>query len=165
MWLFNNRERLLDYAEREGKINAEFHIRCTNDLFRSASSLLLVLLSGAGGGIALFMSLHHQQVDTALLYALVAASVYLFLVCGVLSNRCLMAKDIYPPANEPGNILHDKVTRLGVHRIREFNLEHLQSGITFNIKRNERTGEWLNKMQIASCLTPLVFFVTWILSS
>lgn len=163
MW-FWEKKRLLDYVEREGRVNAEFHIKCADDLFRSANILLAVLLSGAGGASALFVSLLSDDAIFWLQCATAASSVYLFVLSGLLVTLCISPREIYAPANEPGNIYDKAIRRYGIDKIREFNIRRRQDAIDKNIMRNDITATWLNRVQTSACVTPVVFIFSGVLA-
>src|SRR5687768_3265075 len=80
----NERKRLIEYAEQEAKILAAFQIDCRVALEKSRDSLLNILLGGAGGGLALAISLYEKEAASWLIIGTFVTSVYLFLLSALM---------------------------------------------------------------------------------
>ncbi|MBL3588997.1 MAG: hypothetical protein JMN24_04270 [gamma proteobacterium endosymbiont of Lamellibrachia anaximandri] len=52
---------LIQYIEAETKATANFHIDCAETLMRESNTLLMLLLGGAGGALALFVGLNEKS--------------------------------------------------------------------------------------------------------
>lgn len=154
---WNSKRKLVEYAEQEAKINAQYQIDCADSLQRSSSTLFTLLLSGAGGGLALSVSLFGNHSPQWLWLSVAAVSVYLFAIAGMLAYFCLQAQDLYPPANEPLNLYNDKNLLLGFYETRESELSSRQRCIDRNIERNNNVAYWLNEASLYATLTSLAF--------
>ncbi len=69
---------LIQYIETETKATADFHIDCAETLMRESNTLLTLLLGGAGGTLALFVSLNEKAAAMWLQTGTMATSCYLF---------------------------------------------------------------------------------------
>ena len=156
---WNKDKELIEYAEQEAKINARFQIDCADSLQKSSGALFSILLSGAGGGLALAVSLFEDDVDVWLWLPVAVVSVYLFGISALIVKYCLQAQDLYPPANEPGNIFNDKNLEMGLLMVRREELASRQRVIDKNIIRNGNVAYWFNLASTLSTLTPLVFIL------
>jgi hypothetical protein len=155
--LFMSREKeLIDYVEQEAKIAESFAIAGCDDIQRQGSSLLSILLSGAGGGLALAISLQNQNADSWLYYGSYAVSFYLFAVSGFLTLTCLWSGEIDPPANEPNNLYKPHLSLL---RIRRAEIKNRNERILFNKTRNITDARRLNQARIMSACTPIIFIL------
>lgn len=161
MAMFWNKDKeLVKFAEREAKIAEHFAIECIDELIRQSSHLLSVLLSGAGGGLALAVSLMNQGADEWLVFATAVVSVYLFLICAMIVLMCLWSDDVYPPANSPKNLYQEGVS---VYQIRKEELFNRQMYIEKNAGRAHNMAYWLNLARSGAVLTPVVFALSaWI---
>jgi len=153
----------LDYIESEARANAAFHIAGAEVLQKESNTLLNVLLAAQGGGIGLLAAL--LQRETLLVWqmgALLAGVAYLFVVSLVVVMRCLWARDLYPPANEPGNMQVDGVGLLD--DLRRAQLKTAQDMIDLNRRRNESVAWWLNRSRLAAAaVVPVVMGVAFVL--
>lgn len=154
MWFLSEKEKLLDYAEREGKAAMAFDIACTDALERAGNTLLNILLAGAGGALALAVTFYQSSADQWVIAGMGAVSVYLFALSALLVWGCLWARDICPPANEPQNLFNSETKRRRYFDIRRENIESLQRRIDWNTSRNDLTGMWLNRVRFLVALTP-----------
>jgi len=162
---WNSKRKLIEYAEQEAKINAQYQIDCADSLQRSSGALFTILLTGAGGGLALSVSLFENGSVQWLWLSVAAVSVYLFAVAGVIAYFCLQAQDMYPPANEPLNIFNDKNLQRGFSETRESELASRQRCIDRNIARNNSVAYWFNKASIFVTMTPVFFMFVAFFSS
>jgi len=148
-------KELLDYIENEARVNAAFHIANADSLTKESNTLLNLLLAGAGGALALLVSLLQKTTPapTWQLWAVGAAAVYLFALAGLVVRKCLWVQDIWPPANDPRNF---PLTGYSLDQIRQFDLENKQRCCDSNRLRNEGVGIWLNRCRSLAAATPLV---------
>lgn len=153
----SSKQKLMDYANEEAMINAQFQIECADSLQKSSGSLFTVLLSGAGGGLALSVSLFQAEAAIWLWFGVAAVSVYLFGIAAIIAYYCLQAQDLYPPANEPGNIYKAENLQRGLDATLEALLASKQRCIDWNIERNARIALWFNRASLLATGTPLVF--------
>lgn len=155
-------KELVEYAEQEAKILAAFQIDCADALERSGTTLLNILLGGAGGGLALAVSLNDKDVAGWLVIGIFIISVYLFFLCGLLIWGCLWSRYIYPPANEPKNIFNDNTDQLCVANVKMHNLKSRQFCIKQNRDRNNLVGMWLNRVRIMAAGTPFLLLISFL---
>lgn len=146
---------LLDFIETEARSNAAFHITNADSLQKESNTLLNLLLAGAGGALALATGLLQKTgpVPAWEVWGATAASIYLFILSGLVVWRCLWVQAIWPPANEPKNF---PLTGFSVDDLREADLKNKQTCCDHNRARNEKIGNWLNKCRALSAATPLV---------
>ncbi|MBK7492711.1 MAG: hypothetical protein IPI17_12585 [Nitrosomonas sp.] len=160
--MFWKNKELIEFAEKEAAINAAFRIECTDALEKSSTTLLNILLGGAGGSLALAISLYDKNAETWLLLGTFGTSGYLFLLCGLLVWWCLWVQDIYPPANDPQNIYNEDCKKISFMKFLEFDLMNKQYCIDANRKRNAITGANLNKIRALASLTPVIIIACFI---
>jgi hypothetical protein len=144
----------LDFFEAEAKENAAFHIACAETLMREANTFLNLLLAGAGGALALMVTLAEKLAPTWQIFGTAATSAYLFLLAGLLLLKCLRVRPIYPPANEPKNLMQDGFS---LEQIRRAEMKARQTCIDINRIRNDAVGLWLNRCRGMTAATPLIF--------
>ena len=144
----------LDFIEAEAKANVAFHLACAEALAKESNILLTVLLTGAGASLGYVINLVEKDAPQWLLYGLGAVSVYLFTIAALTTWKCLWARLIYPPANEPKNLCQDD---LDADTIRRGELKNRQTCIDMNKDRNEGVGSWLNWCRLLAAATPIVF--------
>lgn len=144
----------LDFFEAEAKENAAFHITCAETLMREANTFLNLLLAGAGGALALMVTLAEKLAPTWQTFGTAAISVYLFLLVGLLLLKCLRVRPIYPPANEPKNLMQEDFS---IEQIRKAEMKARQFCIDANRHRNDEVGLWLNRCRGMTAATPLIF--------
>jgi hypothetical protein len=153
---------LLDYIEKEAKENAAFHLSNADALLKESNTLLNLLLAGAGGALGLMIALAQKIAPTWQLAGVCSVSLYLFAIAGLLLFKCLWVKPIYPPSNEPVNLMQDG---FDVLEIRKAELNNKQGCITLNRERNDHVGYWLNRCRAMAACVPLVFLAAaWVVA-
>ena len=143
----------LDFFEASAKANAAFQIASAEYLTKEANATLLLLLSGGAGSLAYAVSLF----DKGVLWAaagMAACCLYLFVLAAVLVFGCLLLRDLYPPANEPGILMAVDWT---LDEMRRAELESQQRCIEKNRQRNTLIATWLQRVRVAIPLVVLVF--------
>lgn len=158
---WNEDKELIEYAEQEAKMLAAFQIECAEALERSATTLLNILLGGAGGGLALAISLYGKGGLEWLVAGTFLTSFYLFCLCALLTFRCLWSRDIRPLGNQPGNIYNDHYKGIDITLFKSINLGTRQDCIDENRLRNNDTGLWLNRVRIMASITPLFIIISY----
>lgn len=158
MWSWE-KKRLMDYADSQARINADFQVTCIDSLERAAHNLLIVLLSGAGGALALFVSIRSDDAALWLQGGTLLASAYLFLIASILVFKCMQAADTYPPANDPKNLYNEKTVTMDYMTLRKEILESKQRCIARNRALAGVKGEWINRVSVSATATPLVFML------
>lgn len=147
---------LLDYIEKEAKENAAFHLSNADSLIKESNALLNLLLAGAGGSLGLMITLAQKSAPHWQTWSVGAVSAYLFLLAGLLLYQCLWIKPLYPPANEPCNLMQEG---FDVYQIRRADLQNKQACIDLNRERNDAVGLWLNQCRAMAACVPIVFVV------
>lgn len=156
MW-GKDKQWLVDYANVEAKVNSDFQIDCINSLEKASNTLLLVLLSGAGGALGLFASIRNDDAPLWLQGGMLFSSVYLFVIAAVLVLKCMQASDIRPPANDPKNLYNNKTVAMNSMVLMKDILESKQRCIQWNRDLANIKGKWLNIVSILATLTPAIF--------
>ncbi len=146
--------KMFDFIEEHAKANAAFHIACAESLAKEANTLLTVLLAGAGAGFWYVIKLIESGAERWLIAGMGSVVVYLFLLSGLTTWKCLWARPMYPPANEPKNLNRPKHKIEGIRRAE---LKNRQTCIDLNRDRNDSVGLWLNRCRFLTAGTPLVF--------
>ena len=146
----------IEFAENEAKQNAAFHITNADSLAKESNVLLNIVISGAGGSLVYFINLAEKQAVGWLQLGTCFISVYLFLVAALILWKCLLIRPIYPPANEPKNLIPEK---MDIDEIRLAELMNRQECIDENRIRNDEVGYWINKCRSLLIATPISFLV------
>lgn len=146
----------LDFAEAAAKANADFHLACADVLARESNALLNGMLAGAAGALAYFVMLADKGAATWLRFGIAAAVIYLFVGAALVLWKCLRVRPIYPPTNEPKNLVPEE---FDLDSIRRSELKNRQACIDLNRDRNDLVGMWLNRCRAAAVATPLIFLV------
>ncbi len=146
----------LDFVEAAAKTNAEFHLACADALAKESNFLLTIVLAGAGASFGYAINLAEKSAPQWLLCGLGTVSIYLFAVAALTTWKCLWAREIFPPSNEPKNLNHDD---LDANAIRRAELKNRQKCIDLNRDRNDKVGFWLNQSRLLTAATPVVFAV------
>jgi hypothetical protein len=163
LFMARSREKeLIDYVEREAKIAERFAIDNIDELSKQGSSFLTLLLSGAGGALALAISLRNNGAENWLFSGTLAVSCYLFLMSAIVVIRCLWSREIYPPANDPKNLYQALYSAEDIRRVE---LKNKQIYIDANTRRGMNMAVWLNRARLGSVLTPIIFAITYFIVS
>ena len=145
------------WVESEAKANASFQVECSDALERQASTLLNLLLAGAGGALAYAVSLAEKHAVIWQQVGMAGVSVWLFLVASLLLVKALWSRPIYGPANDPENL--KAAHEMELTDALCYELENRQFCITNNRARNDAVGRWLNICRWLSAATPFIFLV------
>jgi hypothetical protein len=161
LWERKRERELIDYVEQEAKIALAFTIECSDHMSRQAGTLLAILLGGAGGSLGLVITLLNSDAVRWLAIGTAVTSIYLFFVSAVLVLRCMMSRDIAPPANDPAHNYqpHLNLTAL---QVRKYELDHRQTAIEINHRRNDETARWLNLVRVMATMTPHILLLSWL---
>lgn len=148
-------EKLLDFMYVEARANMAFHITNGEAISKEANTFLNLLLGAGSGLFALMISLSQKkEFPEWMAGGLIAASVYCFVITGVLVWKCLWIQNIAAPANEPKNFPLDP--QYLFDDIREIELMNLQGRIDRNKERNLKAGSWLNRCRGFAAGTPIL---------
>jgi hypothetical protein len=147
----------LEYIQNEAAKNMAFHMENMDCLQRESNTTLtflyVVIAASFSGAVKLFSGGNL----TALALALSVLCVYLACLAAYLVFKCLMARVVKSPANEPKSL--KMVDGYTSEQIQECELENLQKRIEFNVKRNEITARNLNIVRVMICAIPAVFLI------
>ena len=144
----------LDFLETEARSNAAFHIACADALENQGHTFLILVLAGAGAALGYAINLFEKSAQRWLVYGLVAVTVYLFVIAAIVTIKCLWARPMYPPANEPQNLDQESHDLDAIRRVDISNRQHC---IDLNRDRNDVVGLWLNRCRLLAVATPIVF--------
>jgi len=149
------------WVESEVKANASFQVDCADALERQASTLLNLLLAGAGGALAYTVSLAEKHAVIWQQMGMAGTSAWLFFVAAMLLMRVLWSRPIYGPANDPENL--KAAHEMELADALGYELENRQFCIAYNRSRNDTVGRWLNICRWLATATPLAFLVVaWV---
>jgi len=165
IWLWKKEKinkELIEYAEQEAKILAAFQIECADALERAGTTLLNILLSGAGGGLALAISLYGKNEAQWLIVGTFSTSFYLFCLCAFLTYKCLWSRGIRPLGNQPNNIYNDYYKNIDITKFKSLNLSTRQLTIEENRERNDQMGFWLNSVRVMASITPMIMIISYL---
>jgi hypothetical protein len=146
---------VLDWAEKAGIENMKDHVNNADLILKQASTLLTLLLSGAGA--ALYFGMSHSE----LRLVAITVSLWLFFLATILTLKCLMFDDFPSIWNEPQNL---NIKGYSLERLRQYELENLQTRIKKAILINSKKSKRLNNCIFAACATPIVGAVSWFVS-
>lgn len=142
----------LDYIEAQAAKLTAFRLE-TMELLNKRAHTLVTLLLGGGGALAAFgIGLLEKQAQPWIVAGVLCAAMLLFVVAGVGAWRCLSTEVVYPPGNEPLNLLP---YRLQLDAMRLAELSSLQVRQEGWAAGNSRKGLWLNRLYMATALIPL----------
>lgn len=150
---------LIKWINEQAALASEFSLKVSDDLEGQANTLLNLLLIGAGGALAYAINLIESNTTAWLLWGMMGSSVWLFLIAGTVTYKCLWCKDQYGPANDPGNLLKADGD-YGLDDVMRFELEHRQSAIVKNRQRNLNVSRWLNAARAMAAFTPVLFGIS-----
>lgn len=146
----------LDYAERAGIENLKERIEVAGMIQREANTALTLFLSGAGASLA--YAAHVADAQPAFAAGALAASVYLFVIGGILARECL-GLIAYPATwNEPRNL---NQVDYPLEQIRGWEIENIQNRIDQAITINEGRSKWLNRCRYAAAFMPVIAVAAW----
>lgn len=166
IWLWKKEKinkELIEYAEQEAKVLAAFQIDCRVVLEHSRDVLINILLGGAGGALALAVSLFDKSSESWLFYGVSFTSFYLFLLCSVLVLWNRDVKFITPPGFEPKGLYNDTYKHMNISEIREMYLKTRQQVIEDNRKDNRAFGEWIDRIRLFAAITPLWLVIAYLM--
>jgi hypothetical protein len=148
-------------AHASGIENNNFHLANADALRSESNTTLTVLLAAGLGSLAYAADKLSIDKANAVAWGAGVVSMYLLLAAAVLVRQCLSARDIWPSHNEPKALVHEGFTWT---QVLEGDIENLEKYITFNRERNKLVGGWLNNIRYAAFLSPLIWFVVWVMA-
>lgn len=146
------------WVEDQALLVSAFQERVIDALEKQAASLLNLLLAGAGGALAYAVNLAEKHAAAWQSVGVAAVSVWLFFVAALVLWRAMWSREIYPPANDPGNLV--LVSEMDLTKVRVLDLKNHQAGIAANRVRNDVVGRWLNTCRLLAAGTPIVFVMS-----
>ena len=147
---------VLEWAEKAGLENLRDHANNAELMQRQVSTLLTLLLSGAGA--ALYFAVANRE----FIIASVVISLWLFGIAAILTLKCLMFGDFPSVWNEPKNL---NLKGYSLSQLREYELENLQERISDAARINFIKSLRLNNCILATCFTPLIGILTLFVSA
>lgn len=148
---------LINWIEAQARSTVDFGIACSDALERQANTLINTLIVGAGGSFAYFVSLSEKKAVLWQQWGMFAVAIWLFLVAAIVLIKCMWSGHMYPPTNDPENML--AVKKYSLIEVKGFQLDHVQFAIKFNRARNNSVGLWLNGARALTILTPGAFAI------
>lgn len=155
-----DKKQMVDWVEAQGQRCVEFVVESLDKVRSEATTTLSILLAGAGA--CFFLAIEKWGCDDRLVGSLLAVVVYLFGLSGVVVWKCLLMADVYPPANDPGQVYSPGCDLL---EMREAELRLLSQRIQKNTELNQRVGSALNWVRRAMVVTPIIFAGAWVAAS
>jgi len=147
---------LLDWTEKAAQENLKFHLQNADSLAKEANTTLTVLLAALGGVLAYALKLLDSGLISATLVSVAVLTLYLTALCSLLVFKCMKIAPIPAPTNEPKNLYQKD---LALDRLREVELDNIQSRIDQAVARNDGTTAWLNRVRVLAVLSPVIFAV------
>lgn len=146
---------LLDYAEREGQKNMEFHIKSLEILSASCEKTLTFMLAAGSlsltAGITSLMQPVTPATDIRIWgHFLIYLTIWLAGLSIWFMKGTMMAEDVHPPSNEPMN-LYQPAHSLADIQAKE--LESLQRRINKVVEACQKKANLLNKGREALAAT------------
>lgn len=151
-------EESVGWVEESARLVSAFQERVIDALERQASAFLNLLLAGAGGSLAYAVNLAEKQAAVWQQAGMAAVSLWLFLIAGLVLWRAMWARPVWPPANDPGNLV--AAYEMDLTKARVLQLKNQQVAINANRERNYEVSRWLNVCRLLAAATPVVFAVT-----
>jgi len=143
------------WVEEHARIVSAFQERCTESLDRQASSLVSLLLAGAGSALAYAVSLSNGAAPLWQAAGIGASSLWLFLVAAIAVRSTLWTKPVHAPANQPANLA--MTYDMDITKARALELKNHQFIIEHTRARNDQVGRWVNISRALAVATPLIF--------
>lgn len=153
---------LIEFAEQEAKALLKSQTENRVVLERSRDVLLNMLLAGAGGSVALTVTLIKNPSEGWIFWGMVYTSAYLFGLAALLLNGNKKGHFFMPSGNQPDNLYNDAYKHMSIIAFRELYLQATQQVITHNRQNNNDYGAWLDKIRLFATATPLCFGVAYI---
>lgn len=158
-----NQQEKIDYLKQAIVMagqNASFGIGVAEGLLKDAGTLLNILLAAIGGSIGLTLQMIKLSESQNLVAGAMACVIYLSGVAAILVKKCLMSRNVYPPANSPNNLLvvtKDEYNDTPLDQVYAWTLESMEAPIVFNRDSNALMALWLDRCRLAAVLTPAAF--------
>ena len=148
-----NKRELLDFCFKQGEKNFNFDLDCANTLEKNSNTTLSFIISF--GGASLFGLVNYLAQDRYDIVTGLAGLILYFLgIAFLLVQKCLFARPISPPGNDPINLYQPDFS---LTQIMDAEINQLEKRIQTNIERNKETGRWLNRVRYMIFLSPFIF--------
>ena len=148
-----DKKDLLEFCFDQGEKNITFHLECIDILAKGSNhTLVLIIIFGGATLLGLVNFLADERYD--IVTGLGAMLLYFFILAFLLVKKCLLARPIAPPANDP---LNPYQPDFNLADIMASELEGLHERIQYNAVRNAETGKWLNRVRYMIFASPLIF--------
>lgn len=152
---WRKRGDLVGYVESEARLLMKSQVENRIVLERSRDYLMNVLLAGAGGSLALAVSLFDKGSESWLFYGVLLISVYLFGLCVLLVLGNGRGYSFTPMGNQPDYLYRSEYRNLDIVDFKELYLGTMQQVIVDNRDNNTAFSKWLNIIRLMSSATPL----------
>lgn len=148
----------LEFIEREAKRNEEYQLETMDSLTKEANTVFSFLVVAIGASLGAAMSIVREYPWSAWGIGMGMTSIYLSILGIRLTSECLMARDAWPPGNEPKNLIEreDELDELR----RSYLIDSVQKGIDNNYDRNIATADALNWIRRGICVTPFSYLIS-----
>lgn len=152
---WRKRGDLVEYVEAEAKLLMKSQLENRIVLERSRDTLMNILLAGAGGSLALAVSLFDKGSESWLFYGVLLISVYLFGLGVLLVLGNSRGYSFLPMGNQPDYLYRSEYKDLDIIDFKELYLGTMQKVIADNRDNNTDFSRWLNVIRLLASATPL----------
>ena len=155
-----NKKELLEFCFDQGEKNFNFDFDCANTLERNSNTTLSFIISF--GGASLFGLVNYLAQDRYDIVTGLAVLILYFLgIAFLLVQKCLLARPISPPGNNPINLYQPD---FNLTQIMDVEINQLEKRMQRNIERNKEAGKWLNRVRYMIFLSPFIFWGAYLSS-
>lgn len=159
---FRKRRNLVEYVEAEAKLLMKSQSENRVILERSRDTLMNILLAGAGGSLALAVSLFDKASESWLFYGVLLISIYLFGMGVLLVLGKSRTKSFLPMGNQPDYLYRSEYKDMDIIDFKELYLGTMQQVINENRENNADFSRWLNVIRLMAAATTLWLVVAFI---
>lgn len=152
---WNRKDALIEYVEAEAKLLMRSQAENRVILERSRDTLMNILLAGAGGSLALAVSLFDKGSESWLFYGVLLISVYLFGLGVLLVLGNSRGYSFLPMGNQPDYLYRSEYKDLDIIDFKELYLGTMQQVINENRENNASFSKWLGFIRLLASATPL----------
>lgn len=149
----------VNWIEKQAAENLKFRLQICETLAKDANNLLTILIAAIGTVVAYAIKNAGEGSINSLLIGAIAMAAWLMIVAVVLVLKCIMTSDLFPPGNEPSNLMLENYT---LEQIKNFELENVEKSIIHTKNRNQKTAYWLDKARLAAIASPLIFIFSFV---
>jgi hypothetical protein len=143
----------MEYFEQQAAKTTAFHLESIETLNKRAHTLVTLLLGGAGAVGTVAIGMAERNGPWWWLVALFGAMAWLFAVATYIVRKGLMTEVIYPPGNEPANLLPGEGD---LDSLRREELKQVGHRINGYVKRNGAIAAALDRAYQFTAATPII---------